>query len=627
MAEKKEKQYVSDNAQLMAEWDWEKNTELGLDPQVLTTGSGRKAWWICSEGHGWQASIDTRSKGHGCPYCSGRYAIQGINDLATINPILAKEWNHDKNGGLKPEDITVNSNKTMWWICSEGHEWQARVASRNAGNGCPYCSGRYAVKGINDLVTVNPNLSQEWDFDKNVGLTPSDVLPNSNIKVWWKCSNGHKWKAAIKHRHNGANCPYCAGVYPIKGENDLLTVNPTLANEWHYQKNHNITPSDVLPNSNKKVWWKCNKGHEWQAIINDRNRGNGCPICNSERHTSFPEFAIMYYLKESGINAVHTYKELGYELDIYIPSKKAAIEYDGYYWHKDKSDNDLIKNRRCKEDGIKLYRIREGLSPLNDTSIDYIIRKDQTDLSTVLKAVLSEIIGISIIVDISKDAIAIDSLREYTEKRNSFLLQNPEVSKEWNYELNGELRPENFAAHSSKKVWWKCSKGHEWQATISSRHSGNGCPYCTGRRVIKGETDLQTVNPALALEWDYENNDSLVPSEVAPGSHKVVWWNCSKGHKWQESIKNRNAGNGCPYCSGRRILKGYNDLQSVNPKLSKEWNFVRNGALGPENFTAHSNKKVWWKCICGHEWQATINHRSNGQGCPQCAKEKRKKSK
>ena len=81
------------------------------------------------------------------------------------------------------------------------------------------------------------------------------------------------------NRNNGRGCPYCSGRYAVKGENDLQTVNPTLAKEWNYEKNNGLTPEDVMPNSGQKVWWKCSQGHEWQAKIQDRNNGNGCPIC------------------------------------------------------------------------------------------------------------------------------------------------------------------------------------------------------------------------------------------------------------------------------------------------------------------------------------------------------------
>ena len=547
MAEKKEKRYVSDNAQLMTEWNWEKNTEVA------------------------------------------------------------------------PSQLTLGNNKKAWWKCSKGHEWQASIGSRNYGSGCPYCSGRFVIKGENDLQTVNPTLAKEWNYEKNDGLTPTDVMSNSNKKVWWKCGNGHEWQATISSRNNGNGCPYCAGKNVLKGYNDLQTVDPTLAKEWNYEKNNGLTPDSVMPNSNKRVWWKCRNGHEWQAIINNRKKGSGCPVCNSERKTSFPEYALVYYLRKYGLETIHSYKEKGYELDIYIPSKKVAIEYDGYLWHKNKTNKDLEKNKKCEKEKIKLYRIREGLLPLNDSSIDYVVHRYQKDLSKILKEVLSEILEIIVDVDLERDAIAIENLREYTEKENSLLFSNPEVVKEWDYEKNGNLKPEHFAANSNKKVWWKCSKGHEWQATINTRNNGIGCPYCSGRYAIKGKNDLQTVNPTLAKEWNYEKNGDLTPSDVLPNSNKKVWWKCSKGHEWQSMIQGRNNGIGCPYCSGRFTVKGENDLQTVNPTLAKDWDYEKNGELTSSDVLPNNNKKVWWKCSKGHEWQATINTRNNGIGCPYCS--------
>ena len=90
-------------------------------------------------GHEWQASIANRNKGRGCPYCSGKKVLPGYNDLQTVNPALANEWNYEKNTGVRPIDVTPNSNKKAWWICSNGHEWEAKINNRNNGNGCPIC--------------------------------------------------------------------------------------------------------------------------------------------------------------------------------------------------------------------------------------------------------------------------------------------------------------------------------------------------------------------------------------------------------------------------------------------------------------------------------------------------------
>ncbi len=484
-----EKKYLIDNAELMAEWNWERNID--ITPSQLTLGSGQKVWWKCNHGHEWQAMLYDRNKGKGCPYCAGKKVLKGYNDLQVVNPTLAKEWNCEKNGNLKPENFTANSGRKVWWKCNKGHEWQATINDRNNGKGCPYCSGRFAVKG----------------------------------------------------------------------KNDLQTVNPILAKEWNYERNGNLKPEDFTENSGQKVWWKCNKGHEWQAIIKNRNKGQGCPVCNSERHTSFPEFALVFYLERYGVQVIHSYKEQGYELDIYIPSQKTAIEYDGYLWHRNKTKQDLEKNHKCKEDGIKLYRIREGLPSLNDSSIDYVVQRNQEDLPNILKEISTEITGTKVDVDLNRDSIAIENLREHTEKESSLLFSSPEIAKEWNYERNGNLKPEHFAANSNKKVWWKCSKGHEWQAIIASRNNWHGCPYCSGQKVLKGYNDLQTINPTLANEWNYEKNNGLTPEDVMPNSGKKVWWKCNQGHEWQTKIANRNNGNGCPECykkqKGQRQINMY----------------------------------------------------------------------
>ena len=557
MAEKKEKQYVSDNAQLMDEWDWDKNGNLGFDPQKMTCGSERKAWWKCKKSHNWQATIASRNQGKGCPYCANRKVLIGYNDLQTANPSLSKEWHYENNQGLTPMDITSNSDKKVWWRCNEGHEWQARIADRSKGNSCPYCAGKKVLVGYNDLNTVNIEL----------------------------------------------------------------------AKEWNYEKNNSLTPMDVTANSDKKVWWKCSKGHEWAAKIYSRSNGSGCPACSSEKHTSFPEYAMIYYLQKQGLDVIHSSKKHGYELDIYIPSLKIAIEYDGYYWHKDKVSLDLEKNRKCENDGIKLYRIREGLSSLNDSSIDYVTQRNQKDFPKILEEILHEIIGVSVDIDFERDAIAIGSLREYTDKEKSVLFANPNLAKEWNYDMNGDLKPQNFTVSSQRKVWWRCQIGHNWQSTIANRSSGYGCPYCANQKVLKGYNDLQTANPTLAKEWSYKQNGKLLPDNFTANSHKKVWWICHNGHEWQATIKNRNYGYGCPYCAGQKVLPGYNDLQSINPTLAKEWHYEKNIGLEPIQVTSKSHRKVWWKCCKGHEFRMAINERNKGRECPQCNKEKLKSTK
>jgi hypothetical protein len=136
-----------------------------------------------------------------------------------------------------------------------------------------------ATKNYN-LQEIKPNLSKQWHPTKNGNLTPKDVTPYSNKKVWWICERNHEWFATVDKRSIGRGCPYCSGQ-AVCEDNCLATINPKLAKEWHPTKNGKLTPKEVTANSNKKVWWICmKKGHEWHAIIGNRNSGRGCPICS-----------------------------------------------------------------------------------------------------------------------------------------------------------------------------------------------------------------------------------------------------------------------------------------------------------------------------------------------------------
>jgi predicted Zn-ribbon and HTH transcriptional regulator len=139
------------------------------------------------------------------------------------------------------------------------------------------------LPSFNDLATKNPELASEWHPTKNKNLTPSDVMPSSNKKVWWLCKKcGYEWQATINNRSNKKSaCPKCVGLIAIKGETDLETTNPNLAKEWNYVKNGNLTPQKLKSGSANIVWWKCSKcGYEWKAEVRQRVKGLGkCPKC------------------------------------------------------------------------------------------------------------------------------------------------------------------------------------------------------------------------------------------------------------------------------------------------------------------------------------------------------------
>jgi len=485
------------------------------------------------------------------------------------------------------------------------------------------------IKPEESLMAKYPEVSQEWDYAKNGDLTPWDVSPMSNKEVWWICKEKHEWPALISNRTRGSKCPYCSNKKAMPGFNDLATLFPEIAGEWNYEKNVGVTPHEIRPGTHEVFWWKCSKcGHEWKTSPHCRTTGKtGCPSCIKEMKTSFQEQAVYYYLKKYFPDTLNSDTEtIGMELDVYIPSEKIAVEYDGANWHKGRASVEKLKNQLCKEKKIRLIRIREkGLDEDSDCEL-CIHRKNNlsdSDLTETIKKLLSYING-NLVVDVDVERDSKDIYSQYITREKKYSLQNlyPELAKEWHPELNENLTPDKLRAGSKKKMWWKCKKGHEWKSTIIDRVVGTGCPYCSGRKVLEGFNDLVTTSPELAAEWNYEKNYPLVPQQFNKGSNKRVYWKCSKGHEWRASILDRCKSNGtnCPVCSGHKVFKGFNDITTINPKLEAEWDYDKNGSLTPYSFTKGNHTKVWWKCKKGHEWEASIINRAvQGNGCPICS--------
>jgi len=193
---------------------------------------------------------------------------------------VLEEWDASRNPSLSPETVRYGSQRRVWWTCSKGHHWEAMVKSRSSGTGCPYCANRLILAGENDLATAHPDLSDQWDLEKNGTLRPTQLPAGTTKKVWWRCQRGHSWQAAVSSRVRGAGCPVCAGKIIVAQENDLKTCFPAIAAQWHPSRNGTLTPEHCPPSSNRRVWWRCPLGHEYQAAVGARTvNGSDCPYC------------------------------------------------------------------------------------------------------------------------------------------------------------------------------------------------------------------------------------------------------------------------------------------------------------------------------------------------------------
>jgi hypothetical protein len=238
------------------------------NPKGITAGSNKLFTWRCQLGHQWMASANARSRGSGCPVCANQRVLVGFNDLWSTRPDLAAQV----VGGADPFGLTHRSGKRCVWRCDEGHEWEARVADRANGRGCPVCAGQRVLAGFNDLATRFPDIAAQAD-----GWDPTTVTAGLNRKVPWRCSAGHEWAATIGSRTSGVGCPYCSRKVVIPGETDLATTHPALV--------HQIVqgdPTTVSAGSEQRFRWRCDNGHEWDAIVMSRVNGRGCPICSNQ---------------------------------------------------------------------------------------------------------------------------------------------------------------------------------------------------------------------------------------------------------------------------------------------------------------------------------------------------------
>ncbi len=613
---------------LAKEWHPTKNGN--LTPNDVSPGSSRKVWWKCPKGddHVWQASVNNRTKGSGCPICTNHKAVDS-NCLANVYPELAKEWHPTKNGDLTPKDVSFGTNKKVWWKCPKGkdHEWQAKPSHRIRGTGCPFCTNPSSgpeLRIFSELKSIFPSAQhrviidghevdilipelqigieydgafwhrkkQKQDLRKNdilnnkitlirvrdIGLplltdndvkqttrnitinTIKDILQvilrlrkNQSPEVLSKINEYYKYKKWVASEHFRV---LHAERNHITFEESISYWFPEITKEWHQTKNEPLLPEYFTPGSNKKVWWKCNKGddHEWETQIASRCLNDiGCPICANHKivasnclATLIPELAKEWHPIKNGKLTPH---------DIGIGSNKKV------WWKCNKGDDHewrtSVTHRAVKGTGCPICS--------------------------------------------NKKIVA----------SNCLATLNPELAKEWHPTKNGNLTPYMVGVGSNKSVWWKCSKGddHEWKAIIISRHNGTGCPICSNQKVVKSNS-LETLNPELAKEWHPTKNGKLTANDVGIGSHKKVWWKCSKGddHEWQTSVRYRMKGDGCPICSNRTVVKS-NSLATLYPELAKEWHPWKNETLTPLDVTPGSNKKVWWQNYVGQEWQEQIYYR------------------
>lgn len=343
------------------DWDYEHNDD---NPDNYMKSSSVKKHWKCHQcGHEWIAPISRIMAGHGCPECGkkkmGRgmqeYGINRNGSFASKHPLEASEWCdglNDAMGLLKPDSYSAKSSVMAWFHCGNIlHEpYMSRIQDRANGHGCPQCSGRVPVKGVNDFETLYPWIARQWyqpfnDYE-HLG-TPDMYTAHSTVKVWFWCGNPlhSPWKTSIglrtgRTRKHQAHCPMCMlGQRQSTGERDMIS---TVCSMFPMLKH------EIMMNQSVSI-------------------------------------------KEASKGTVGSRMEL----DLFLPSLMIAIEYNGEYYHSDEliqskgrydsaQDYHDAKLDYCMQAGIELMTIWDNdWNDNRNACIEYIKNFINSKLITI----------------------------------------------------------------------------------------------------------------------------------------------------------------------------------------------------------------------------------------------------
>lgn len=356
-------------------------------------------------------------------------------------------------------------------------------------------------KGINDFETwcrLNNALDMlaEYDLTQNP-KKPSEISRGSIDKVMWKCKNGHYWSAIIKSRTAArCGCPYCAfekGNYKmlVPGINDLETwckENNRLDLLEEYSIENELYPNEIaFGNTSKPTKWICRKCNtEFSNRVENRTLKNqGCPAC-ATNGSSVPEMTIYFYLSNYFSDVKYRTKIYGYEADVFLSKQGLVIDYQGDYWHLNRTDIDARKQQVFEKNGLAFIRIVQTLSAVPNGIDNNTIYFRGTNLEWMLQA-LSNMLGIDYNAELANnsynEALAI---RKSKKVINSIAETHPDVARRWDYEKNIGLTPENFTSGTSYKAWFICPNcGNSYYSFIRKQAIGQGCPICARYKTHK----------------------------------------------------------------------------------------------------------------------------------------------
>ena len=456
------------------------------------------------------------------------------------------------------------TQKLYWWKCQIGHSYQATPNTRTSKNsGCPYCNGRAVLVGFNDLASTNPELLQEWDYDKNT-ILPNAITSKSTSKVWWKCKNGHSFQATPNARTTKkSKCPYCTDRRILVGFNDLKSQRPDWAAEWDYDKNAPSIPEEYTIHSSKKVWWICSRcGASWQTRIDYRTRnGSGCIKC---AHKTISEKRSLAAVKKH--NLAERFPELAAE---WHPTKNGELRPENVsYGNDDKAwwicpvcgyeYEKRIADRTTKGQGCPAC-IQKGTS-FPEQAVFYYTSKVFPD--TIYRHSYGRY-ELDIYIPSINTAIEYDGgiwhsnlerdnrKDNYCKKKGIRLFRIRDVAlPKTDYAITINCCDNKAAIELSIKQVLDILLG---DCPVSVNLTRDELEIRAMYKRYFRENSLATKYPEIAKEFASDLNHGLTAENVSWGTSTQYWWRCSKcGYEWKTTPNNRTRPvqpTGCPRCA------------------------------------------------------------------------------
>lgn len=512
-------------------WNFEKNENREINPYKIGRNSHIKASWICSRcGKAFERSLSKTKDEVFCNECSIDKGVtnriktytEKYGNLLEIYPEIAKEWDYEKNGELKPDEVTCHSSQKVWWICPNGHSYKSSVSHKVDGRGCPKCSKEKSISFPEKAIVYYLNKID----DEIIESYQPEFLNGKEIDIFIKKMN-------IGIEFDGAN--------------------------WHKDITRDLEKNKLCFENGINLY---------------RIRENKCPILNSTSKDIFVEMNDNYKSLDKVIyNLIkELYKE---ELNVNIDQDRMEILRLVSYTIKQKSLEILFPEIAKEWD----YEKNRGLLPsqfyaTSGRKVWWICDKGHSYDCTISHRT------------VENNGCPYCSNQKILRGYNDLATTNPELLKEWNYERNNKngIFPYNVFQGTHMKVWWICDKGHEWLASISNKNR-RGCPICSNNLIVKGINDLTTTNKEILSMWDYEDNikNNIYPENYSFGSSQKAWWICPTcGNKWQQRINHIVNGVGCPKCKNNKISQKLSKKviqYSVEGKLIKEYNSLTEAEL------------------------------------------------